>query len=146
MGGPRYARRVGFRIKQEKLEDFLSEMRERIIPKVKQQAGIRRIYLLRSVGDLASDFASLTLWDSQDAADEYERSGAYNEIVESLREYLDSDTNLTQFDVALHDVNAEDLPPPESVMEKAGRVSTKSKRASPKKKGKKKKGSKRNSR
>ncbi|MHB8568539.1 MAG: antibiotic biosynthesis monooxygenase family protein [Nitrososphaerales archaeon] len=140
MSEPRFARRLATRVKPDRVDDFISEVRDKISPKLKQQNGIRRIYLLRST-DSSNEFISLTLWDSKEAAEEYEKSGPYKEIVESIKDLVESEPSITNFDVEFHDVNAEDLPPPETAIEEVKKDITKSRPKAGKAKSKKKKGS-----
>ncbi len=131
----RYARRAAVRVKPDQIDNFLAKMRNDIFPNLKSQKGIRRMYLLRTPGE--NEFASLTLWNNKSFADAYGSSDAFTNNTESIREFLESDISVTQFDVDLHDVNAEALPPPRTALRRA----TAAKRQKPKakKKGKQKK-------
>lgn len=120
---PGFAERTSLTVKQDKVEDFLSEVRNSLNPKMKEQSGIRRLYLLRSP-ERENEFVSLSLWDNKDAAEQYEHSEAYKETMSSLSEFLESEPSLTHYNVELRDVNAEELPPPESAVEKAEKEST----------------------
>lgn len=135
-GGIRYARRVAIRVKGDQIENFLSKMRNEIFPSLRSQNGIRRIYLLRTPGE--NEFVSLTLWDNKSYADSYGASGSFSGNTESLRDFLQSEPSLTEFDVELHDVNAEDLPPPKTAVRRAKNVTKRSK-SKTKKKNKKRK-------
>jgi heme-degrading monooxygenase HmoA len=134
----RYARRVAVRVKRDQVENFLSKMRE-IFPSLKREAGIRRMYLLRNPGENNNEFVSLTLWNNKSYADAY-GNDSFTRNTESIRDFLEGEPSLTEFDVELHDVNAEDLPPPKTAVRKSIAVK-KSKRpkATKKKKNKKRK-------
>ncbi len=124
----RYARRVALSVKPEEIDNFLTKMRNEIFPSLRNQAGIRRMYLLRTPGE--SDFVSLTLWDNKSYADAYGTSNSFTKNTESVRNMLESDPAVTQFDVDLHDVNAEDLPAPRTALKKAATATRKSVRKS----------------
>jgi heme-degrading monooxygenase HmoA len=135
-GDIRYARRVAVRVKPENIENFLGKMRNDIFPSLRRETGIRRMYLLRTPGE--NEFVSLTLWDNKSYADAYGGS-AFTRNTESIRDFLESEPSLTEFDVELHDVNAEDLPPPKTATRKATVSAKRSKSKSAKKKNKKRK-------
>ena len=129
----RYARRLSLKVKPDQVDEYLQTVRENVHPNLKNQPGIRRMYLLRGGG---SEFVSLSFWNSKGEADKYGRSQLFSRNLELLRPYLESEPVLTEFDVEFHDVNAESLPPPEMAVEKVERRVTRSKRksSSPKKK------------
>lgn len=131
-GNIRYARRVALRVKPEEIDNFLTKMRNEIFPSLRNQAGIRRMYLLRTPGE--SDFVSLTLWDNKSYADAYGSSDSFTKNTESVRNMLETDPAVTQFDVDLHDVNAEDLPAPRTAVRKASAATRRSSRKSKTKK------------
>jgi heme-degrading monooxygenase HmoA len=134
----RYARRVALKVNPDKVDNFLSKMRSEIFPNLRNQEGIRRMYLLRTPG--TNDFVSLTFWNNKSYADSYGASD-YMKNTESLRDLLESDPTLTEFDVDLHDVNAEDLPAPKSAVSKitSARARKSGRKSKTKKSGKKKK-------
>lgn len=110
---PRFERRVVFNVNPDKIDGFLTTMREAVFPKLKEAPGIRRIYLLgNSAG--GNEFAVTTLWNSQSDAESFANSDARAETVELVREFLTSDMSVNFYEVKLRDINAEDLPPPES--------------------------------
>lgn len=121
----RYARRVGIVVKQDQVENFLSQMRSDVFPTLKQQAGIRRMYLLRSP-ERRNEFVSLTLWNSKSEADSY-GSSAYSKNTQTVSNFLESDPVLTEYDVEFHYVNSADLPPPKSAKQIVTRVIRRSK-------------------
>ncbi len=131
----RYARRVALKIRPDQVENFLAKMRSVVFPNLKNQKGIRRMYLLRTPGEY--DFVSLTFWDDKSYADAYGASEEYAKNTESVREFLESDPSLTQFDVDLHDVS-EELPPPKVAVRRAP-VIRRERRSKTKKKSKRRK-------
>ena len=112
-GNPRYARRVSMSTKPDKAGKFVSVMKDSVFPRTKRCAGARRLYLLRSTQS-SNDFVVLTLWDSKKDADGYGSSEAYAKNSEELLPLVTSEPSLTEYDVVVHDVNAEDLPPPKT--------------------------------
>lgn len=121
---PGFAERTSLTVKPDKVEDFLSSVRNSLNPQMKEQSGIRRLYLLRSP-ERENEFVSLSLWDNKDAAEQYERSEAYKETMSSLSEFLESEPSLTHYNVELREVNAEELPPPETAVEKVEKENSK---------------------
>ena len=123
----RYARRLAIKVKPDQIDNFLATMKGKVFPNMKSQKGIRRMYLLQA--PMQNEFVSLTLWDNKSYADAYGTSGSYTQNVDSAREFLESDPTLTEFDVVLHDVNGEDLPPPEKSQPRRPQVKRKSSRS-----------------
>lgn len=135
MDDQRYARRVSLKVKSDQVEDFVRDMREKIYPNLRKQPGIRRMYLLRSSGD-GGEIVSLTFWNSKAEADGYGES-AFPGNIDELRNYLESEPLVTEYEVDYHDVNAEDLPPPETARESVKRGLEKTKRKTKPRKSKK---------
>lgn len=106
----RFARRVSLRVKPDKVNEFLSTMREKVYPGLSKEKGVRRVYLLRDTGK-QNEFASLTLWNSRSDADAYESTGHYSANRDMVREYLEEDPSVTQFDVEYHTVSPALRPP-----------------------------------
>ncbi len=100
----RYARRVTLRAKPDRVEEFLSSMKEEIYPQLNKERGIRRSYLLRDVNKL-NEFVSLTLWDSKSDADAYESTGHFSANRNKIREHLEEDPGVSKFEVEYHAVN-----------------------------------------
>jgi heme-degrading monooxygenase HmoA len=121
----RYARRVALTVKPEEVQNFLARMRSIVFPNLKKQAGIRRMYLLHTPGE--SEFVSLTFWNNKSYADSYGTSSQYANNTESIRNMLESEPTLTQFDVDLHGINAEDLPAPKTALSKVRATTNRSK-------------------
>ncbi|MDG6908583.1 MAG: antibiotic biosynthesis monooxygenase [Nitrososphaerota archaeon] len=134
----RYARRVATKVKPDEVENFLSKMRKDVLPILKKQPGIRRIYLLRRSGG-ENEFESTTFWNKRSDADSYGKSDIFSKNVTSVRDFLESDPTVTEFDVESHDVNAEDLPIPKSAKQVVKRSIRR--RSSPPRKSKKGKSS-----
>ena len=140
----KYARHLAIKVKPEQIDNFLAKMRDDIYPSLKKQTGIRRVYLLRSYGG-GNEFVSETLWDNKYFADTYGASNSFKENIESVRNFIESDPSVTEFDIILHDLNTTDLPLPEKAKQtiRKSPASRNSKRAKQsKKRAKKSKGKK----
>jgi quinol monooxygenase YgiN len=113
----RYARQVAMTIKPEKLEEYVSLMKNQVFPRTKKCEGARRLYLLRST-KANNDFLVLTLWDSKEEADGYANSEAYSKNSDELLPMMVTpEPALSEYFIETHDVNAEDLLPPETARE-----------------------------
>ena len=99
--------------KPGKAKKFVSVMKDSVFPRTRKCQGARRLYLLRSTQS-ANDYVVLTLWDSKKDADGYGSSKAYTTNSDELLPLVTSEPSLTEYDVVVHDINAEDLPPPKS--------------------------------
>jgi len=106
----RFARRVSLRAKPDRIPEFLSRMKESVFPGLRKEKGIRRIYLLKDTSK-ENEFVSLTLWNSKSDADAYESSGHFSANRDKVRELLEEDPGVSQFEVEYHTVG-QALPPP----------------------------------
>jgi heme-degrading monooxygenase HmoA len=109
--GVRYAWRTSLKAKEGLEGALVEKMRNEIFPALKSQDGIRRMYLLRAPA--GNEFVLFTLWDSKSDADAY-ASHSSQDLLESIRDFVDSEPIRNEFDVELHSVNAKDLPPPQT--------------------------------
>lgn len=110
----RYARHVALKVKPDQIGNFLTRMREGVFPRLREQAGIRRMYLLSSTG--GNEFLSVTFWNNKANADAYGDSIVFARVNELVRDLLESDPVMIEYDIEFHDVNAKDLPPPQSAV------------------------------
>ena len=109
----RYAGCFSVKVKPELIEPFLEKMRSVVLPSIKEQEGVRRCYLLRTARN-QNEFVSMTLWNTNSDADRYVTSGAFDRNTASVRDFFETTPTVTEFDVELHDVNADELPLPKS--------------------------------
>lgn len=58
---------------------------EEVIPAVRRHEGLIHIMLLEPT-EKGDDFISVTEWDTQRDAEEYERSGAYEQLIGKIRD------------------------------------------------------------
>ncbi len=113
----RFARRVSLRVKSDKVNEFLSRMKEKIYPELGKENGIRRVFLLKDTSQ-QNEFVSLTLWNSKSDADAYESTGHFSANKEKVRELLEDDPTVSQFEVEYHTVSPA-LPPPAASKKRA---------------------------
>lgn len=79
-----YLRIVSPKIMPGKLDEFKRLYNEEIIPVLRTVKGCRYAYLTEGVKD-NSEVISITLWDSKEDAESYERSGLFNKLVEKVK-------------------------------------------------------------
>ncbi len=91
------------KVKQEKLHEFLSVTRRDLGPGLVREKGLRRFFLIRSVENM-NEFVALTLWNSKRDADNYGKSGRYDENVRKIRDMLEGAPVLSEFHVELHKI------------------------------------------
>jgi len=113
----RFVRRVALKVKPDQIQELISTVRSDVIPRTLKSQGVRRIYLLRSVKS-PNEFVVLSFWDSKEVADAYQNSPTYSQNLGTFEKYLQAEADLTEYDIAAHEVNAENLPPPESAKKK----------------------------
>ena len=101
----RFARRVSIRVRPDKIDEFLSTMKDKIYPGLSRQQGLRRIYLLRDPAT-QNAFISVTLWNSKEDADAYESSGAYSSNVGKINQVLEEAAVVTGLAVEYHTVGS----------------------------------------
>jgi heme-degrading monooxygenase HmoA len=81
--------------------DELREWYETVdIPTVKDQKGLRALMFLESV-DNPQEVASLTIWENQEAADEYENNGPYKELVNKVTPMFTQEPTLKSYKVTV---------------------------------------------
>jgi heme-degrading monooxygenase HmoA len=90
------------KVKPDKADEFRSVMRGRVYPKLRREKGVRRIYLLQPL-EKTNEFVSLTLWNNEKDADDYE-SARYNEYLDTIKDLLDEDPSVTKFKIESHAV------------------------------------------
>lgn len=92
-----YLRIVSGKTKPGRFEAFSRRYREEVIPALLEEDGCRYACLVRGMQD-ETEGLSVTLWDSKESADRYERSGRFDMNVERIRPVLSS---LYQWKMAL---------------------------------------------
>jgi heme-degrading monooxygenase HmoA len=79
-----YLRILSMVIQEDRLNEFKKLYSEVIIPSLKSINGCRYIYLTESISE-KNEFISVTVWDSKEDADEYERSGKFQELTNKIK-------------------------------------------------------------
>ena len=79
-----YVRIVSAKIQPGKMEEFERIYKEGILPTVRTMKGCRYASLIEGAKD-RNEIISMTLWDSKEDADEYERSGWFDALKNRVR-------------------------------------------------------------
>ncbi len=83
-----FLRMVSMNIQPEHSETMAREYEKNVISALRDQPGCSFASLLQNISD-RKDCISLTIWDAQSKADEYEKSGVFKKLVESLRSFYE---------------------------------------------------------
>jgi heme-degrading monooxygenase HmoA len=86
-GHATWLRIVSLKILPGKLHEFKKVYASQIIPALRRVKGCRHVYLLESE-DRGYELFSVTRWDNQQDAEAYERSGLFEELLESQKHLL----------------------------------------------------------
>jgi heme-degrading monooxygenase HmoA len=78
---------VYLKIKPEKIQELTEYYNQTVIPQLNKLPGCLFAGMIQSESS-ADESVSLTLWDSFENADSYEKSGLYEELLQGLKEYL----------------------------------------------------------
>lgn len=79
-----FMRILSVRILPDKMDEVKQFYGDEIIPALKKIAGCRYAYLSESVKE-ENELFSLTIWDSKNDAENYEKSGLFDEFMEKLK-------------------------------------------------------------
>jgi len=101
MGKTKFARIIGMKARPGKGEEFLRTFRQEVAPTAVELKGIRRLYLLRRVGN-PDEFVAFSLWDDEKAAESYARSGTNKKYAKKLAAVQKGRENVRKFQVELH--------------------------------------------
>ncbi len=82
-----FMRLVQLKVEKEEIDRFREVYQDDIIGRLQKTPGCRFAGLIEN-GSEESEFISLTLWDKQEQAENYERSGVYEELLSKVRPYL----------------------------------------------------------
>ena len=92
-----YLRILSLRVQPDKMEDLKRAYKEKILPVLHNTAGCLYAYLTENA-DEKDEAISLTVWDSKEHAEEYERSGAFSSLVGQVKHLL---SGLYQWKISL---------------------------------------------
>ena len=79
-----YMRIVSHKLEPGKLREFKQLYRDEIIPALREVKGCRYAYLTGSIKE-GNEVFSVTIWDSKNDAENYERSGLFDELIEKIK-------------------------------------------------------------
>jgi heme-degrading monooxygenase HmoA len=82
-----FMRLVQLNVERQEIDKFRETYKNEIISRLQKTPGCRFVGLIES-GDEDSEFISLTLWDEQEQAESYEKSGVYEDLLGKVRPYL----------------------------------------------------------
>jgi heme-degrading monooxygenase HmoA len=82
-----YMRFVHLKLREGRLREFRRFYEERVIPALQGTEGCLFSSLLQPTGE-SDECLSFTLWSSAEHADEYEKSGLYDQLLDESDEYL----------------------------------------------------------
>lgn len=92
-----YVRIVSVRVQKGMLAEFRNIYGSEIIPTLKKTKGCRFAYLTENIQE-EDDAISVTIWDSKEDADNYEKSGVFEDLTEKVKHTF---SNLFQWKMAL---------------------------------------------
>jgi len=79
-----YIRIVSHILQKDKINEFRDIFVEQIIPALQETKGCRYSYLIESMHQ-ENEVISLSIWDSKEDALAYEKSGAFEKLINKLR-------------------------------------------------------------
>ncbi|MFQ5750812.1 MAG: antibiotic biosynthesis monooxygenase family protein, partial [bacterium] len=79
-----YLRIVSAKIHHGKLEEFKQLYRDEILPALRNVQGCRYAYLTESTKE-AHEVFSVTIWDTKENAENYEKSGLFDKLTEKVK-------------------------------------------------------------
>jgi heme-degrading monooxygenase HmoA len=88
-GGGLWVRIVSLKLRPGKREEFKRVYAEQAIPVLRQVKGCRYVYLAEHENE-PDAVLSVTSWDSREDAENYEKSGTFDRLLESQKSYLSS--------------------------------------------------------
>ncbi len=83
-----FLRMVSMSIRAEHSLKIAEEYDKNVVPALRHQPGCSFASLLQNIHD-TKDCISMTIWDSKQEADEYEKSGVFKQLVETLRSFYE---------------------------------------------------------
>jgi len=82
-----FMRLVELNVEEQKINQFRDAYSGEVISRLQKMPGCRFAGLIESRTE-ESEFISLTLWDKQEQAEEYEKSGVYEDLLGKIKPYL----------------------------------------------------------
>lgn len=84
---PLYVRILSARVKPDRRDELTKIYKEEIGPGLQQVEGCKYAFLTQNLQD-ENEFFSITIWESEQAAERYEKSGKFEEFVEKIENTL----------------------------------------------------------
>ena len=85
--GEIFLRMVSLKFKEDKVKEFKQHYEEKVIPVLQSVSGCRSAFLA-APADNPNELISVTEWESEHAAQEYEHGGQFDAILESQRHFF----------------------------------------------------------
>jgi len=79
-----YVRIVSHILQKDKIEEFRNIFTDEILPVLRETKGCRYSYLIESMHQ-ENEVISLSIWDRQEDAEAYEKSGEFDKLINKLR-------------------------------------------------------------
>jgi hypothetical protein len=92
-----YARRVSMKLKPNSTVEFTQRLEKDVIPMLRKQSGFRDEITFVAPG--GTDAFGLSLWDTKQNADDYNRGG-YAEVTKILAKVVDGTPRVETYEVA----------------------------------------------
>ena len=92
-----YARRVSMKLKPNSTAEFTQRLEKEVIPMLRKQSGFRDEITFVAPG--GTDATGLSLWDSKQNADSYDR-GHYAEVTKILSKVVEGTPRVETYEVA----------------------------------------------
>ena len=83
-GGRMYLRIVSAKVRPEKMEELRRIYSDEIIPALQATRGCRYAYLTQGIEE-TNEAISVTIWNSKEDADAYEKSGVFADLLERVK-------------------------------------------------------------
>ncbi|MBN2365458.1 MAG: antibiotic biosynthesis monooxygenase [Calditrichaeota bacterium] len=80
---PFYVRLVSVKCQPDRVDDFLQIYSTEIVPVLNSMPGCRYIYLSENLHQ-ENEIISITVWDSKEDADRYEKSGLFRDLIKKV--------------------------------------------------------------
>jgi len=101
MAKTRFVRIITMKAKAGKGNEFLKRFREGVAATAGEIDGMRRLYLLRPLGK-KDKFVAISLWDDEEAAEEYAKSPRNSKYGDQLALVQKGKERVKKYDVELH--------------------------------------------
>jgi len=88
--------------KAGKGNEFVKRFRDSVAATAGEIEGMRRLYLLRPVGKRRDKFVIISLWDDEESAEEYAKSGQNSKYGDQLASVQKGKEHVKKYEVELH--------------------------------------------